>query len=143
MKRILVVDDDVNYARCISLFLAKQGYAVNVAGDGREAMALVSETWPDLILLDVAMPVMDGMSFAHVLRSIERWAHLPILVVTASSLDPLKEMLETGIVQNVMIKSRFSLRQLVAEIERLTADFVTGDESPRARIRREPACQAV
>ncbi|MBR2080954.1 MAG: response regulator transcription factor [Oscillospiraceae bacterium] len=79
-KTILVVEDDRNISQLLQMYLKKEGYAVHAAFDGGEAVRLFEETAPDLILLDLMLPVMDGMG---VCSEIRRRSDVPIIMLTA------------------------------------------------------------
>ena len=81
--KILIVEDDANLSELANIVLVKEGYTVRVAGDGPSALEL-AKTWvPDLVLLDLMMPGMDGYSVAAQLRALEQTATTPIIIVTA------------------------------------------------------------
>ena len=80
--RILGVDDDEGIRELIAMALSDEGYTVQLACHGAEALALVEQDPPDLILLDMRMPVMDGWEFAWALREI-RGTQVPIVALTA------------------------------------------------------------
>lgn len=88
-SRILVVDDNLHNTRIIETLLSKQGHEIIVAHSGQEALAHVAQAPPDLVVLDVIMPDMDGFAVTRVLRSSEATQNIPILMVTA--LNDLKE----------------------------------------------------
>ena len=79
---ILVVDDDPSILSTISEILGFEGYKVETATNGAEALRAVERTRPSLVLLDMRMPVLDGWGFADALK--ERGMRLPILVMTAA-----------------------------------------------------------
>ena len=83
MRSILFVDDDTAGAEPVALYLRRAGYEVNCASNGREALLALTGPNPDLILLDVRMPRMDGLEFLSVLRSYLRWQHIPVILLTA------------------------------------------------------------
>jgi DNA-binding response OmpR family regulator len=83
MSRILVVDDDANFARALDLYLRKAGYAVSVALSGGEGLQQVARDRPDLVILDVMMPDMDGFEVCRRLRSNPDTSRLPVLMFTA------------------------------------------------------------
>src|SRR5690349_7081928 len=83
MRKVLLIDDDASGAEAISLYLQRCGYGVTRAGNGVEALALLGGVVPDLILLDVQMPRMDGEEFLAILRSYLRWQHIPVILLTA------------------------------------------------------------
>jgi protein-histidine pros-kinase len=82
-KRVLVVDDDASIRDLVDLVLSDQGYEVIAASDGQAALALVERTTPDVILLDMHMPVLDGWTFADTYRA-QPGPHAPIIVCTAA-----------------------------------------------------------
>ena len=93
---VLVIDDDEDLVEMLRFFLEKSGYRVITAMNGREGLDAVATSMPDLILLDMRMPVMDGWAFAKQFhRLYEKGA--PIVVITASE-DPRQRALEAGAV---------------------------------------------
>ncbi len=86
-KRILVVDDEAMILRSLQRVLAAAGYEVVVAASGLEALELVREKQPDLVLLDLAMPGIDGLA---VCRELRQWSAAPIIVVSAYSEERFK-----------------------------------------------------
>lgn len=84
---ILVVDDNPDNIRIIGTFLRKDGYAIRVATSGATAIESAKLLPPDLILMDVSMPVMDGYETCRILHSIDALAHIPILFITAEKKD--------------------------------------------------------
>ena len=94
VKRVLVVEDDPDLAALEAEVLAERGHEVEVAKNGREALAAVERKAPDLILLDMKMPVMNGREFAEEYR--KRGPHTaPIVVVTAAD-DAQRRAAEVG-----------------------------------------------
>ena len=81
--RVLVVDDDDSIRQVVSLALADEGYLVDAASDGEAALQLVRQRRPDLILLDMRMPVMDGNEFAQAYRGLPG-PHAPIIAFVAA-----------------------------------------------------------
>jgi DNA-binding response OmpR family regulator len=81
--RILVVDDDAMLRASVSRMLADEGYSVDVAGDGHEALSRLADARPDLILLDVLMPGMNGRELLETLRGNAATRAIPVLVMTA------------------------------------------------------------
>ena len=78
--RVLVIEDEQRIEAFLVALLEANEYEVIVAHTGLEAMSLVSSHCPDLILLDLGLPDMDGI---EVLRAVRRWSHMPVLVVSA------------------------------------------------------------
>ncbi|MCU7827964.1 MAG: response regulator [Candidatus Thiodiazotropha sp. (ex Myrtea sp. 'scaly one' KF741663)] len=79
---ILVVDDSPTEVHIFKKILEKQGYSIVVAKDGREGVDLAKETHPDLILMDVVMPVLNGFQATRQLKSNEETAGIPVIMVT-------------------------------------------------------------
>ena len=87
-------------------------------GDGLEALKALGSVTPSLILLDLSMPVMDGIQFLKTLHGDPKWAGLPVIVVSGEgSGSPLREAEELG-AKEVLVKSKFSPEQLFASIRR-------------------------
>src|SRR5947209_1677893 len=84
---ILVVDDDPNVVRLVSINLTQEGYSVRTAADGAEALASIAQARPDLVILDVMMPVMDGFEALKRLKADAELAEIPIIMLTARSQD--------------------------------------------------------
>jgi DNA-binding response OmpR family regulator len=82
--RVLVVDDDQVIRDTLATALADEGYAVRVAADGRAALQLLDEWLPDLIVLDLMMPIMDGPAFRSAQRALARASHVPVIVLSAA-----------------------------------------------------------
>jgi DNA-binding response OmpR family regulator len=94
--RILVVDDVRENVRLLEALLTSRGYEVVSAADGREALALVEAEQPDLILLDVMMPEMDGYAVCRALRDNDETAVLPVIMVTSSGGEEKTKAIEAG-----------------------------------------------
>ena len=84
-EKILIIDDDLDTLRLVGLMLQKQGYQIAAAGGGEQGLDLAFSDTPDLILLDVMMPQMDGYEVARRLRANENTASVPILMFSAKS----------------------------------------------------------
>jgi len=86
-SRVLLVDDDKGTRKVMKNLVAREGFLVMEANDGREALDQIEKAVPDLILLDVMMPEMDGFEFLEQLRSKSEWRSIPLVVVTAKDLS--------------------------------------------------------
>ena len=82
-KTILLIDDDPDFVEAVKVIVESGGYNVRVAYDGKEGLAAVEEEQPDLIVLDVMMPVMNGHEACTKLKSDEKTAGIPIILLTA------------------------------------------------------------
>ena len=112
-QRILIADDDVNIAELISLYLTKEGYETKRAFDGREALRMVPIFDPDLIILDIMMPEMDGY---EVCREVRKNNSTPIIMLTAKGETFDKVLgLELG-ADDYMVKP-FDTKELVARVK--------------------------
>jgi len=89
--KILVVDDEADAREIIRSQLADQPVRIELAADGREALACLEKHSPDLVVLDLIMPVLDGLTFLDQIRGDSRFQQLPVLVVTAKVLSPLEK----------------------------------------------------
>jgi DNA-binding response OmpR family regulator len=93
--KILVVDDDPVVRMTTRDFLSSKGYAVTVAAGGREALSMVETVSPDVVLLDVAMPDMDGMETLR--RLVAAWPTLPVIMITANAdIEITSKVLQIG-----------------------------------------------
>lgn len=112
MKRILVVDDEPQLLRAMQINLRAEGYAVSVAANGAEALHLAASSPPDVIVLDLGLPDMDG---ADVIRGIRGWSELPIVVLSArqGSTDKV-EALDAG--ADDYVTKPFGLDELLARL---------------------------
>src|SRR3989304_4642979 len=141
--KILVVDDEETMVRSLSTLLAEEGYEVTVAMNGAQALEAARAERPDLILLDVMLPGIDGMEGC---RQIRTWSTVPIIMLTAKTGEVDKVVgLEVG--ADDYVTKPFSSRELVARIkanlrraqmqaqqaqgERLAAGEVLVDGGPR------------
>ena len=88
MKKILIVDDEPEIRELLKKKLGRHVYAAIAAADGQEALAICREQLPDLILLDIAMPQMDGYETCEKLKQDKITAGIPVLLLTAKDLNP-------------------------------------------------------
>ena len=113
-RPILVVDDDASIRQTVREILDLEGYPVETAADGREALRVVERAGPSLVLLDMRMPELDGWGFAREIR--ERGIELPILVMTAAE-NARSWAAEIG--ADGYVAKPFELDELLAAIERV------------------------
>ena len=111
-KTILVVDDKANVRTLLREYLIEQGYRVVVAENGRNALFTAREEMPDLILLDIMMPEMDGMDFMRVYR---KEADTPIILLTAK-LEETDKVLGLELGADDYVTKPFGMRELVARV---------------------------
>ena len=113
-KRILVVDDEPNIREVLELYLRRDGYAVEVAADGEAALAAIERAMPDLIVLDLMMPVVDGIELTRALRQSE--LDIPIIMLTAKGEEADRiRGLELG--ADDYVTKPFSPKEVVARVK--------------------------
>ena len=115
MSTVLVVDDDDDVARFIEVNLRLEGFDVVVAHNGEEALKLIDDKLPDLALLDVMMPVVDGVEVCRRVRSNPASASLPIIMLTAKTLSADKVVGLTAGADDYIIKP-FDTLELMARV---------------------------
>ncbi|NIV14582.1 MAG: response regulator [Aliifodinibius sp.] len=119
-KKILVVDDDKDIVRWLKEALDDYGFDVSGAYNGQEALLLIQEKQPDLILLDLKMPNMDGFAVIEKLRAEDTTANIPVIVITGSSIDRKRDKIKVlGLGTGHLITKPFTFSELVSEIKRL------------------------
>ena len=96
--------------------LEKQGWPVTEAENGRAALERMAEGVPDVILLDLMMPEMDGFQFLEQLRTEEAWRSIPIIVITAKDLTEDDRRRLNGYVEGVLQKGAYKPEELLAEV---------------------------
>src|SRR5579859_2348978 len=97
MRKILVVDDEIGARTLIGIMLDRGGFEVLKAGDGNQALSTLNEETPDLIILDVMMPGMDGIDLCKAIRQREATASTPILILsTRGDAEAVMRGMEAG-----------------------------------------------
>lgn len=126
IKTVMVVDDSVTVRKVTGRFLEREGFHVVTAKDGVDAMRLLQDTVPDLMLLDIEMPRMDGFEVARLVRSSSRLKHLPIIMITSRTGEKHRERaLATGV--NKYLGKPYQEEVLLKEVnELLRAQQVVG-----------------
>ena len=115
-RSVLVVEDDDDTREMMARALAGDSWTVRQAQNGKVALERVKEAVPDLILLDLMMPEMDGFEFIAHLREVEAWRPIPVVVVTAKDMTADDHLRLQGNVRRVFRKASFSREELVGEI---------------------------
>ena len=117
-KKILVADDEPNIVAAVEFLLRRGGYEVHVAHDGEEALKLVEDCHPDLVLLDVMMPQKSGYEVCKRIRERADWRYIKIIMLSAKGRDAeVSKGLSTG--ADVYITKPFSTRELMDKISGL------------------------
>jgi two-component system, OmpR family, alkaline phosphatase synthesis response regulator PhoP len=120
-KKILVADDEPNIVAALQFLLQRSGFEVLVARNGEEALQLVEAAAPDLVLLDVMMPVRSGYEVCRRIRERPEWDRIKIVMLSAKGRDAeVNKGLALG--ADLYITKPFSTRDLVEKVEGLLAD---------------------
>lgn len=134
---VLVVDDDAATRQMMRKMLERDGWTVAEAENGVRALEQVARTRPQMILLDLMMPEMDGFTFAAELRRKEEWRDIPVVVVTAKDVTAEDRLLLNGYVDKVLQKGSYSQTALLQEVRDLIAAGVSRESRPRDRSPEE------
>jgi CheY-like chemotaxis protein len=136
-RRILLADDEAFITATVAAKLRALGDEVACAGDGEEALDLIAEFEPTLLVSDFQMPVLDGFRLACRLRENPATASLPIVMLTARghALSP-EELARTNI--RAVLAKPFSVRELISLIDSLTRDVTAPDASQNNTGSAEP-----
>ncbi|MGI6174186.1 MAG: response regulator transcription factor [Christensenellales bacterium] len=111
--RILIADDDPNVHQSLGVYFRKEGYQVLSAYEGEEAVRLVRQSHPDMMILDIMMPKMDGMV---VCREVRKFSSLPIIMLTAKG-EEFDKLLGLELGADDYISKPFSPRELLARVK--------------------------
>ena len=129
-KKILIVDDDINICELLRLYLEKDGFSTIVANDGGEALQLAQTSNPDLILLDIMMPVLDGW---QVCREIRKMSNVPIIMLTAKG-ETFDKVLGLELGADDYVTKPFDSKEVVARIKAVLRRI---GENDKANAQRE------
>jgi two-component system, NtrC family, sensor kinase len=129
---VLVVEDDADTRDMLQRMLTRENWAVIEATNGRVALERMAESQPELILLDLMMPEMDGFGFLEALRQQDAWRSIPVVVVTAKDLTPEDRQRLNGSVEQILQKGAYSREELLHEIHHLVAACVQSGRSGTA-----------
>ena len=113
MSSILIVDDELDSSLFIAQYLEKQGYQTRLAKNGEEALAILLNSRPSAVILDIRMPRMDGITLLQIMRSYLRWASLPVIVLSANATDEELDKARDLGVCCVFRKAGFQLGELL------------------------------
>ena len=126
-KTILIVEDDVNIRELLSLYLGQEGYVIETAQDGAEGLRAFKRCHPDLVLLDLMMPVMDG---SQMLRELRAFSKTPVIILTAKGeVCDKVTLLEMG--ADDYITKPFEMREVIARVRAVLRRFEKEEESKK------------
>ncbi len=121
---VLIVEDDELTRSMLESLLSKKGWLVNTAINGAEALTSVKENTPDLILLDLMMPEVDGFEFLKILRTEEQWQSIPVVVLTARTLSESEKITLAQDAQNILQKGAYDKDYLLEQIHLLVSEKI-------------------
>ena len=127
-QRILIVDDDENIAELISLYLTKECYDTRIVGDGESALSAVTEFAPNLILLDLMLPGIDGY---HVCREIRKDSTIPIIMLSAKG-EVFDKVLGLELGADDYMEKPFDSKELVARVKAVLRRYQVEPAAPVA-----------
>ena len=136
MPYVLLVDDDPDGRESLSRLLEHSGYEVASAKDGQDALRSIMSRAPDVIVLDLFMPQMDGVKFLEVIRSYLRLQSLRVVILTAFPESPLVHDARSLGVTHILAKTKSTYEQIEAAI-RSELDRQTPPDSNSDRITRD------
>ena len=130
MTRVLVVDDEPQILRALRINLTARSYDVVTAVDGRQALAAAARALPDIVVLDLGLPDIDGVD---VIRGLRGWTTVPIIILSGRSQSAAKvDALDAG--ADDYVTKPFNIDELLARLRAVTRRVPVGDDTPCARI---------
>jgi PAS domain S-box-containing protein len=121
-NQVLLVEDDEVTREMMQGMLQMDGWDVRVASNGLEALDRLRDSLPDVILLDLMMPEMDGFEFAHQLQVSPEWRRIPVVVLTAKDLTEGDRMRLNGYVEKIVQKGSWDREALLGELRNILSD---------------------
>ena len=117
-KKILIADDEPNIVTALEFLLERAGYEVRTAANGDEALGAITQDPPDLVLLDIMMPVRSGYEVCKRIREQPEWANVKVVMLSAKGRDAeVTKGLAMG--ADLYVTKPFSTRELLAQIKAL------------------------
>ena len=132
-KKILVVDDDSNIAELLRFYLEKEDYEVNVKSNGKDAIKAFTDWSPDLMLLDIMLPKMDGR---QVCREIRRFSTKPIIMLSAKG-ETVDKVLGLELGADDYISKPFEIKEVIARIKAVFRRYSTDDAEDVREVKYE------
>jgi two-component system alkaline phosphatase synthesis response regulator PhoP len=120
MKKILIVDDEPNIVMSLEYTFKKNNYEVFIARDGQEALDIVKTKFPDLIILDIMMPLVDGYATIEQIKKDANLKHTKVILLSAKNKESdIKKGIELG--ADAYMTKPFSIKQVVDKVKELLA----------------------
>ncbi|MBX3364858.1 MAG: response regulator transcription factor [Phycisphaeraceae bacterium] len=136
-KHVLVVDDERDLVELVSMNIQRAGYRTSTASNGREALAVIQKDKPDLIILDIMMPEMNGIDVASRLRANPETARTPIIMLTAKG-EEVDEVVGLSIGADDYLSKPFSMKVLLARVQALLRRSGGGEQLEPAILELGP-----
>ena len=122
MKKILFIEDEPTLQKTLASLLEKEGFKVFVASDGLRGLEIALNELPDLILLDLILPKLDGFKVLKQLKENEQTKLIPVIVLTnLEGMTDVEKALELG-ATNYLVKSDYSLEEVLAKIKKIIGE---------------------
>lgn len=128
--RVLVVDDDINICELVRLYLEKEGFSVSVCYDGRKSVEVFKELAPDIVILDIMLPGMDGW---QVCREIRRLSAIPIIMLSAKD-ETFNKVLGLELGADDYVVKPFEPKELIARIRAVLRRYDRREETPEQLV---------
>ena len=120
-KKVLIVDDEPNIVVSLEFLMKQKGYTVKAVDNGRDALDALGEFSPDLVLLDVMMPLLSGYELAQKVRGNPAWSHVKIVMLSAKGRDvEVTKGMAMG--ADAYVTKPFSTKDLVAKVQELLGE---------------------
>ena len=132
-EKILVVDDDINICELLRLYLDKEGYRVVTCNDGVDAVSMVDSESPDMVLLDIMLPRLDGW---QVCREIRKKSNVPIIMLTAKS-ETFDKILGLELGADDYISKPFDTKEVIARVKAVLRRTSNDDASDIKEVKYE------
>ena len=117
-RKVLVADDEPSIVTAVEFLLRREGYEVDIARDGGEALALIEASPPDLVVLDVMMPQKSGYEVCRSIRGRDDWRHIKVIMLSAKGRDAeVTKGMALG--ADAYVTKPFSTRDLIARVKAL------------------------
>ena len=120
-KKVLIVDDEPNIVASLEFLMKQKGYLTKVVDNGKDALDAIGEFGPDLVLLDVMMPLLSGYELCQKVRANPSWAGIKIVMLSAKGRDvEISKGIAVG--ADLYVTKPFSTTDLIAKVQALLAD---------------------
>ena len=119
--KILIVDDEPNIVISLEFLMQQSGYEVATARDGEDAMKKIASFQPDLVLLDIMLPLLNGFEVCQRIRENSQWNRIKVIMLSAKGRE-IEVSKGIALGADAYVTKPFSTRDLIAQVQRLLAD---------------------